>query len=131
MLKQLMARLWRTLSNPFRSWRQRRRKRQEERTRRDQREAGLWLVVECQELLPELEPTTLYLLGEGGQVWQAVMVCPCGCGETLHMSTLADDWPRWKVQRHEEGTASLSPSVWRKVGCRSHFWLRQGRIDWC
>ena len=131
MLKQFAAKLWYALSTPSRSWQQWRRGRQRERARREQRAVGVWPIIECQELSPELEPTTLYLLGEDEQIWQAVMVCPCGCGETLHMNTLADDWPCWKVQRHEDGTASLSPSVWRKVGCLSHFWLRQGRIDWC
>ena len=30
-----------------------------------------------------------------------------------------------------DGSVSLMPSVWRQKGCRSHFFLRHGRIDWC
>ncbi|MDM9644782.1 DUF6527 family protein [Rhizobium sp. S163] len=26
---------------------------------------------------------------------------------------------------------TLHPSVWRNSGCRSHFWVRRGRIAWC
>ena len=41
------------------------------------------------------------------------------------------DRPGWKLRDHWDGTASLAPSVWRKVGCKSHFWLRKGRVEWC
>lgn len=27
--------------------------------------------------------------------------------------------------------SALPPSVWRKKGCRAHFWFRYGRIYWC
>jgi hypothetical protein len=59
------------------------------------------------------------------------MLCPCGCGETLHMSLLPDSHPKWKLLRHDDGTVSLHPSVWRTKGCRSHFFLRNGMIVWC
>ncbi|WP_236819161.1 DUF6527 family protein [Alicyclobacillus ferrooxydans] len=59
------------------------------------------------------------------------MLCPCGCGEVLHMSLHPDGRPRWELTRHPDGTVSLSPSVWRKVGCRSHFFLERGRVRWC
>lgn len=44
------------------------------------------------------------------------MLCPCGCGQTLHMSLLAEDRPRWEVTVHDDGTPSLHPSVWRRWG---------------
>lgn len=95
------------------------------------RRQGYWPTVSCAELPEELEAQTLYLWGEDGQIWQAVMACPCCCGATLHMSTLTDDWPHWKIDQHDDGTTTLSPSIWRKIGCRSHFWLRHGCIHWC
>ena len=57
------------------------------------------------------------------------MICPCGCKRTLHMNFLADERPCWRVMRHEDGTATLHPSVWRKKDCQSHFWFRRGRIQ--
>jgi hypothetical protein len=39
--------------------------------------------------------------------------------------------PRWNVDLDNRGRVSLHPSVWRQTGCRSHFWLRSGRIEWC
>jgi hypothetical protein len=38
--------------------------------------------------------------------------------------------PFWRLVRHADGTGSLSPSVWRQVGCRAHFWIRKGRVIW-
>jgi hypothetical protein len=48
----------------------------------------------------------------------------------LHMNLLTDERPCWQVTRHQDGTATLHPSVWRQKGCYSHFWLRRGRIHW-
>jgi hypothetical protein len=77
-----------------------------------------------------LRPRTLYVLTEDGAPWQAAMICPCGCGETLYLNLLPGERPRWRFAADRKGRASLDPSVWRKIGCRSHFWLRGGRITW-
>lgn len=77
------------------------------------------------------ERNVLYVVGEGDHEWYAVMRCPCGCGEPLVMSLIDGVRPRWRVSLDVDGVPSLSPSVNRRVGCRSHFFLRSGRIDWC
>lgn len=73
----------------------------------------------------------VYLIGEGDHLWSAAFQCPCGCGALIQLNILRDAKPRWEVTRHSDGTVSLYPSVWRQVGCRSHFVLRQGIIEWC
>jgi hypothetical protein len=73
---------------------------------------------------------TLYVIEDAGQVWAAVMACPGGCGQVLHMNLIPDTKPLWELTEHFDGTASLSPSVWRKEGCGCHFWLHRGRIEW-
>jgi hypothetical protein len=88
------------------------------------------LVVE--EVLPQrLSRRTLYVVQEDGFEEQAAMICPCGCGKILHMNLLTDERPCWRLTRHEDGTATLHPSVWRKKDCRSHFWFRRGHVQWC
>jgi hypothetical protein len=86
------------------------------------------------ERLPEvpnrLAPNVLYVESEGDSEWLAVMRCPCDCGETLYLNLLPRERPRWDVSQDEEGWPSLRPSVWRKAGCRSHFWLRHGLVVW-
>ncbi|WP_342427499.1 DUF6527 family protein [Rhizobium leucaenae] len=46
------------------------------------------------------------------------------------MNLLPDERPCWKITCHDDGTASLHPSVWRKKDCGVHFWLRRGRVHW-
>jgi len=76
-------------------------------------------------------PKTLYILNEDGDPWQATMVCPCGCRTVLEMNLVPDEKVVWKATIEPDGTGTLHPSVWRQVGCRSHFFIRKGRIRWC
>ncbi|MGM9773992.1 MAG: DUF6527 family protein [Candidatus Egerieousia sp.] len=39
--------------------------------------------------------------------------------------------PSWTLKWHVFGTISFSPSIWRKNGCRSHFFLKKSLIYWC
>jgi len=83
------------------------------------------------EEMPEtLKPLTVYLCGEGQYLWAAAMICPCGCKEVINLNLLQKVRPRWSVKEHKDGTITLTPSVWRQNGCRSHFIVRQGRIEW-
>lgn len=77
-----------------------------------------------------VEPLTVVAVGEGGHLWYAVLACPCGCGETIQLSLLPDERPRWRLTA-PDGLPTLSPSVWRHRGCQSHFILRDGRVTWC
>ena len=81
--------------------------------------------------LPDvLAPKRLYLVGEDTGPWSAALLCPCGCEATIQLSLILDDKPSWRAVRHFSGSVSLQPSVWRTRGCRSHFFLRRGRIVW-
>ena len=77
-----------------------------------------------------LEPECVYLVGEESVPWFAALLCPCGCGALIRLSLLIDDRPRWRARRHFAGTVTLEPSIWRKRGCGSHFFVRRGQIVW-
>lgn len=77
-----------------------------------------------------LEPKCVYLVGDDSIPWFTVLLCPCGCGAFIHLSLLNNDQPRWRAKRHLTGTVTLKPSILRKGGCRSHFFVRRGRIVW-
>lgn len=110
----LVVRLWTWLSSPWR------------RTERPLR------AVLIEELPDRLDPKVVYVLGEGKYRWFVALACPCGCGTTLQVSLLPDSKPRWRLIEHpEDGTVTLEPSIWREIGCRSHFFVRHGRIQWC
>jgi hypothetical protein len=87
--------------------------------------------IKVEELPDRLAKKTVYIGGEGPHLWFVAMICPCGCGEVLQMSLLQDARPRWKVSVDSKGVPTLTPSVWRQVGCKSHFFLTRGFIQWC
>jgi Family of unknown function (DUF6527) len=93
---------------------------------------GMPMATErCRELPDTPKPKTVYLIGENEYLWIAGTVCPCGCGAFLQMALVPEGHPRWTATSHWDGTTSLYPSVWRQKGCRSHFFLRHGKVNWC
>lgn len=90
------------------------------------------LTVEWLEDLPErTRKDRIYVVGGRAHPWQVVFRCPCGCRQMVYVGVAASLARRWRLVEHMDGTLSLSPSVWRSEGCRSHFFLRRGRIKWC
>lgn len=83
-----------------------------------------------EDLPDKLESDIVYIAGENGHLWYAAFLCPCGCGETIQLGLMEGQRPKWSVIVHENGTVTLHPSVWRTVGCKSHFFLKRGRISW-
>lgn len=77
----------------------------------------------------DLSNKQLARLSSGGQAWAAVMLCPCGCGDSIELMLLKAMDPHWELDI-DRGLPTLRPSVWRRVGCRSHFWVKRGRIVW-
>ena len=88
-------------------------------------------TVKVEELPEELAIKSIYVAGQGNYLWFAAMLCPCGCSEILYMSLMTDGHPRWNLTDHADGTVSLHPSVWRTKGCRSHFFMKHGLVEWC
>lgn len=88
-------------------------------------------TIFLEDLPDHLESNAVYVLGEGEHLWSAAMLCPCGCGETLHISLHQEGRPRWALINHGDGTVSFRPSIWRKHGCKSHFFFEQGLVRWC
>ena len=74
----------------------------------------------------------VYVVGEQGNEWLAAFYCPCGCKAEIHLNMLCcDDRPTWSVSEDFRRRATLIPSVWRNIGCKSHFLVTNGRIRWC
>ena len=65
--------------------------------------------------------------------------CPCGCGSPImvpargSIRTERGDHPYWDITHEVDGTWSAAPSILLTSpdGCRSHFFIRHNRIDWC
>lgn len=73
----------------------------------------------------------LVVARENGECWAAALLCPCGCNDRLEVALIPDVTPHWRLTVSKNGAPNLFPSVWRKTGCLSHFWVREGRIVWC
>ena len=78
----------------------------------------------------EMAALTLYLVGTRDEPFCAAMLCPCGCGDGLYLSLVEGDRPRWRVKVYSNGAPTIVPSIWRVVGCRSHFFMFWGRVRW-
>lgn len=87
-------------------------------------------VVADQEAPDVVKGRTLYLVGDSGHYWLAIMKCPCGCGDVINLPMSPGARPCWRALVHN-GKPTLNPSVHRTTGCRSHFILRAGRVVWC
>lgn len=88
-------------------------------------------IIEGDTLPTDLPARDLVLMRDDGDDWSVGMRCPCGCGDKIELMILREARPRWDIRANKAGQPSLHPSVWRKSGCRSHFWVREGRILWC
>lgn len=66
---------------------------------------------------------------EGAPVW-IMFRCPCGQGHVISLPAAEGRQPQWRLSVRE-GRASLSPSVYQRELCFSHFWITDGEIRWC
>jgi len=76
------------------------------------------------------ENKILYAIGTSDEPWQVELCCPCGCKDKIVLPVNESTEPRWAL-KIVNNKPSLSPSIWRSKGCKSHFFLKQGKIDWC
>lgn len=74
-------------------------------------------------------PGTIALV-DRGRLRNAVMTCPCGCGDLLTINLDPEAGKSWRV-REVDGRLTLMPSVWRDGGCGSHFVLWSNEVWWC
>lgn len=72
----------------------------------------------------ELERGVLYVSMEFAS---AIHLCACGCARQVVTPLARDGW----TLTYRGGGITLSPSIgnW-KLPCRSHYWIRDGQIEW-
>jgi hypothetical protein len=78
-----------------------------------------------------LRDNVLYVVEEDGFREHAAMTCPCRCGKVIQLNLLTDERPCWHLTVDGGGMPTLHPSVWGTKDCKSHFFLRKGKIIWC
>ncbi len=81
--------------------------------------------------LPEkINDNIIYIVGENGFYWMLGFNCPCGCKDIIHLSLLQDTSPKWNFKLNKNDSLSISPSIWRKMGCKSHFFIKNSKVKW-
>jgi len=73
----------------------------------------------------------LYCVASSEKIKWSLFRCPCGCGNVITLSLQSIHKPFWKLTKMNSGRPTLHPSVWRNKGCKSHFWIKDGRVFWC
>ena len=82
--------------------------------------------------LPDKMPIRSIVVAiEDDEIWCVGLKCPCGCGYTIELPIIKEAKPRWDININSQNQISLFPSVFLKKGCKSHFWIKNGKITWC
>ena len=68
--------------------------------------------------------------GKGYQKW-AYLKCPCGCGNFIMLSLSKNTRPGWSITVDFFNRPTVYPSIRQTSGCKSHFWVKKGHINWC
>lgn len=88
----------------------------------------------------QMDPDTVYLVKRDGQWYRVRFLCPCGCKDLYSLPLKpagANTHADWDVRIEESGRVTLlqfdgsPPSVNSLTGCKSHFHLQDGRVNWC
>lgn len=77
-----------------------------------------------------LKKDIIYVVGEKRFVKWAYMRCPCGCNDSIMLSLDKNNFPSWSVKQDKLGRATISPSINKMDGCRSHFLIKKGKLIW-
>jgi hypothetical protein len=87
-----------------------------------------WVVHFEADLLEDsaLQPGEIVFVSGGGAPKWAQLLCPCGCNEVILLNLNPGRRPRWSINIDFLGRPTVHPSIWQKVGCMSHFWIRAG-----
>jgi Family of unknown function (DUF6527) len=79
----------------------------------------------------ELAESDFVIVRAGNLTKWACFLCPCGCGKKIALSLVKERRPLWQVAVDWLWRPTVSPSVWQRAGCYSHFWIKKGAVEWC
>lgn len=77
-----------------------------------------------------LKKNIVYVVGEKNYVKWAYLKCPCGCNDLIMLSLYNSKYPSWSVKQDKLGRASITPSINKLDGCKSHFLIKKGKLIW-
>ena len=72
----------------------------------------------------EFKPGVIYVSSEFETV---SFLCPCGCGGE---SNIPVDSKGWGIVFNAPGVLTLTPSILKMGGCKSHYFIRDNKVVW-
>ena len=67
-----------------------------------------------------------------GKSYWVMFRCPCGCCKVICLPLRSSEGGnRWQLEVNNLGKPTLYPSIRQNTGCKSHFWVKNGKIQWC
>lgn len=79
----------------------------------------------------ELRPDEIVAVVAGDETKWLCFLCPCDSGEIVRLAVSKTRRPAWTYTADRLGRPTIHPSIWQLDGCRCHFWVKKGEIDWC
>lgn len=73
----------------------------------------------------------VYLQGGNGNEWLAGFICPCGCREFIELVLVQGAYPSWRILKGKKMRITILPSISLSSGCKSHFFIINGKVIWC
>lgn len=87
-------------------------------------------ILHLQEIPKSIELGKIYQVNTENDPWICIFYCPCGCKEKIILNLQTQARPAWKIQTKKDSVPTISPSVYRQIGCKSHFFIQEGRVVW-
>lgn len=91
---------------------------------------GKFEFIYLDDIPADLKKGEIYVIGEDGDYWNVVFICPCGCKDIIQLNLLPEARPCWRIINHRDYSTSISPSVNRIVNCKSHFTIKRNKLIW-
>jgi hypothetical protein len=77
-----------------------------------------------------LKDDIVYVVGKDPYVKWAYLKCPSKCGDIIMLSLIKANRPSWVIKQDKIGRPTISPSIRKLDGCKSHFWIKKGKLIW-
>lgn len=79
------------------------------------------------------DPDMICLENWGNGLAVARYLCPCGCGRVTELALRPEkNFPgrSWDAHVEPSGRTTFSPSIHELAGCKSHYFIRDGKVSW-
>ncbi|WP_369074967.1 DUF6527 family protein [Chryseosolibacter histidini] len=97
---------------------------------RTKRGAQEYAIVKTDNFPQKVKRNVIYIIQDGDVPDTVIFKCPCGCTSDIYLNLLKDTRPNWNFHLNKKGKITIVPSIWRKVGCQSHFFVRKSKVCW-